>query len=398
MIKYLKISDVYLYFSKTVSTCVRGNDCEEVVLFPKRQIWIGESALQNPREYCFWCMNKLPSEDGVCGHCKKSNSERKNGNSELPFSLLAGKYLIGKALGRGGFGITYVGLNISLGKRVAVKEYFPAEISVRADDGINVEAASSESESLFEEGKLKALEEARLTARIQNVPNVVGIYDCFSGNNTVYIIMEFIEGQTFAEYAKAEGCLRWQTLWPVIRPVGAALGQIHRLNLVHRDISPDNMMIRKDTGESVLLDFGAASGVLVKGQAHETALKDGYAPIEQYQSYSAIDGRTDEYSWCATIWYMLTGNRPPSALQRKNQQCDPVMSGRIRRKVPECVRWALLKGMAVYQEDRYPDMEQLIIDLDGESRSFSSGRIILAILAAAAFLILLLSLIAGFLS
>ena len=352
----------------------------------------------NPREYCFWCMNKLPSADGTCGVCGKDNQARSNDEGELPFALLGGKYLIGHALGRGGFGITYVGLNMMLEKRVAIKEYFPADISTRDPGGINVLPASPETEAEFDAGKHKALEEARIIARVENVSNVVGIYDCFSRNNTVYIIMEFIEGETFAAYAARKGPAKWQEIWPRIRPVGVALGQLHQLNLIHRDISPDNIMIRKDNGESVLLDFGAASNTVAEGQENVTALKDGYAPLEQYQDRAAINGRADEYSWSATLWYMLTGNRPPNALQRKAQQCDPQIPRLLRKRVPETVRRALLKGMAIQQENRYPTMEQLIAALDaGEAGSFPIATKILTAVAVLFLVIMALALIAGIL-
>jgi len=351
----------------------------------------------NPRDHCFWCMNKLPSPDGVCEACGKDNLDRRNGSGELPFSLLSGKYLVGHALGRGGFGITYIGMNALLGKRVAIKEYFPADASVRAADGINVQPLSEETREVFEAGKWKALEEARIIARVQNVSNVVGIYDCFGLNNTVYIIMEFIEGETFAEYAAKKGPLKWQELWKRIRPVGVALGRLHRLNLVHRDISPDNIMIRKDNDESILLDFGAASGAVAAGQVSVTALKDGYAPIEQYQRGAEINGRADEYAWSATIWYMLTGSKPPSAVQRNAQHIDPRIPGKMKRRIPEEVRRALLKGMAIRQEDRYASIEELISALDVEEGGAGKGRIILVIAAALLFLVLGVSLVAGLL-
>lgn len=351
----------------------------------------------NPRDYCFWCMNRLPARDGVCGTCGKDNRERRNGNGELPFSLLSGKYVVGHALGRGGFGITYVGMNALLGKRVAIKEYFPADASVRAGDGINVQPTSEEMRSVFEAGKWKALEEARIIARVQNVSNVVGIYDCFGTNNTVYIIMEFIEGETFAEYAARKGPLKWQELWKRIRPVGVALGRLHRLNLIHRDISPDNIMIRKDNDESILLDFGAASGTVAAGQESVTALKDGYAPIEQYQRGAEINGRADEYAWSATIWYMLTGSKPPNALQRKTQHIDPKIPGKLKHRIPESIRRALLKGMAIRQEDRYASIEELISALDVQEGESGSGKTVLIIAAVVVFLILAVSLAAGLL-
>lgn len=350
----------------------------------------------NPGECCFWCMSRLPAPGGVCPSCGKDNSRRENGEGELPFALVARKYLIGHALGRGGFGITYIGMNVLLGKRVAIKEYFPADIAERAEDGINVRPVSEESAAVFEEGKRKALEEARTIARVQNVSNVVGIYDCFGRNNTVYIIMEFIEGDPFSSLVARKGPMKWKDLWPQIRPVGVALGQLHRLNLIHRDISPDNIMVQGN-GDCVLLDFGAASGVVAEGQEHVTALKDGYAPLEQYQDRAGIDGRADEYSWSATLWYILTGTRPPNALQRKAQQGALKLDGRMKRRIPEGVRRALLKGLAVQKADRYPAMEDLIRDLDAGDVPAGSGLKIVIIAAAVVFLLIVAAVILGLL-
>ena len=110
----------------------------------------------NPREFCFRCMNRLPAPDANCPHCGWDNHNRQNGEGELPFANLAHKCIIGKALGRGGFGITYVGLNIGLEKRVAIKEYFPAEISRRADDGAHIVASRPEYEELYARGHKQA--------------------------------------------------------------------------------------------------------------------------------------------------------------------------------------------------------------------------------------------------
>lgn len=341
-------------------------------------------------------MNKLPAPDAACKACGRDNKTRKNDEGELPFALLAGKYLIGRALGRGGFGITYVGMNVLLQKRVAIKEYFPADIAQRAADGINVQPVSAETAGQFEAGKQKALEEARIIARVEDIPNVVGVYDCFGRNNTVYIIMEFIEGETFTSYAARKGPAGWKEIWPRMKPVGTALGRLHSLNLIHRDVSPDNIMIRKDNGESVLLDFGGASGVVAEGQESVTALKDGYAPLEQYNR-TGINGRADEYAWSATLWYMLTGVKPPSAQQRAAQQINPRFPHKYRRKVPEPVRKALLKGMAVRQEDRYPTMEKLVAALDDGDVAPSLTMKILAGTAAVFFLIAVLAIIVGIL-
>ena len=334
----------------------------------------------NPMAYCFYCMSKLPEENGVCPACGKSNRTRVNGQGELPFSQLAGKYIIGHALGRGGFGITYVGMNANLGTRVAIKEYFPADISERAPDGVHIQAVSRDVAPMFEQGKIKALQEAQTIARVESVPNVMRIYDCFGRNNTVYIIMEFIEGQTLSSLVAGSGPMPWSEVLPVIRPIGLTLDQLHRQNLIHRDVSPDNIMIRTDNGESVLLDFGAASAAIRKGEKHEKLLKDGYAAPEQYQEDADINGRADEYSLAATAFFMLTGTRPAGATQRKYGDSHIELPKKVRSSVPDQAWQALEKGMAVVQEDRYPtigEMMEAINVTDGKRRSGSAGKIAL---------------------
>ena len=353
--------------------------------------------MPGPEEYCFWCMSKLPSPNGVCKVCGKNNEHRENGAGELPFALLAGKYLVGHALGRGGFGITYIGMNIMLEKRVAIKEYFPEEIARRSADRIHVEANAPEVAEQYENGKRQALEEARTIARVQSIPNVVGIYDCFGRNNTVYIIMEFIDGESFSDYAARKGPVSWSKIWPMIRPVGIALEKLHRLGLVHRDVSPDNIMVRRDDGSCVLLDFGAASTAAAEGKAHTTAIKDGYAAIEQYRHGMDINGRTDEYAWCATLWYMLTGVKPPPAPQRASLGTKLAIPPTVRKNFNRNVRDALLKGMSVDQKDRYPDLEQLIRELDAATHKRTGGSAVLWAGLALAGLILLAVVLAGIL-
>ncbi len=327
----------------------------------------------DPRSYCFDCMKPLPSPDGICPACGKNNSVRRNSNGELPPANLANKFFIGRALGRGGFGITYVGMHCNLGTRVAVKEYFPADISRRAADGIRIEASSPEYTEMFEQGKRKALAEARIIARVQNVPDVVRIYDCFSRNNTVYIIMEYVEGETFADLVSRMGPLRWGEVWPVMRPMGAALDALHGQNLVHRDISPDNIMIRKDNGRAVLLDFGAASATIREGQEREKVLKEGYAAPEQYQDQAGIDGRADIYSWAATLYFTLTGERPPAASQRRFGDGELPWK-RKKGDISRAVRDALARGMAITKEERYSTAGELTAALDSARERKSPWR------------------------
>ena len=307
-------------------------------------------------------MEKLPEVDGKCPSCHKDNRLRSNGNSALPSCCLTqgGGYIVGRSLGRGGFGITYVGKGITNGSKVAIKEYFPASISERASDGYNIRSTGDKEYEVFEEGKQKALVEARTIVRMGDIPNVVRVYNCFRENNTVYIIMEYVDGETLSHRVEKKGAMKWEQGWAVMHPIAMALESIHRRAYVHQDVSPDNVMIRKEDGQSILLDFGAASGIIADGQKHDNVRKDGYAALEQYQDYSRIDGRTDEYAWSATLYYALTGKRPPSATQRSHDAQALIEPRKLHAKMSKETQSVLLRGMAVNPQQRYESMNSLV--------------------------------------
>ncbi len=317
----------------------------------------------DPREYCFSCMNPLPKPDGKCPVCGKDNTDRRNGADELPFCLLARKYVVGRSLGRGGFGITYIGLSVELGRRVAIKEYFPDEISARAADRIHLCASAPEYEAMLRAGTRKALEEARMVARIQEIPHVMRVYDCLGRNNTVYIVMEYIEGENLAEQVARKGRMSWEQAWPLMKPIGEALRTFHGMGMVHRDISPDNIMIRREDGQSVLLDFGAASEKIDASEQRDKLLKDGYAAPEQYSAEAAIDGRADQYSWAATLLFLLTGKRPETAPQRQFTGPEELRK-QLNKYVPEQAREPVFRAMEVEPDARYASMTELLEALE----------------------------------
>lgn len=352
----------------------------------------------DPFFYCFDCMNRLQERNGVCHFCGKDNRLRKNGEDELPFAYLDNhQYTVGKALGRGGFGITYIGLNNALRKRVAIKEYFPANTARRDQARGTLIPLTEENRPQFEQGRNKVLNEARTIARMEDITNVVRIYDCFTRNNTVYIVMEYVEGETLASYVERKGPLPWQEAWRLMEPIGRALHSMHEMELVHRDVSPDNIMIRQSTGESVLLDFGAASAMMLDGRKHANLMKDGYAAIEQYREDSIVDGRTDEYSWAATLYYALTGKRPESAMQRAyNPQCTTAPR-KLKARISKAAEQALMKGMAVLQDERYETMSELMDDLAGAGASSPRRKPWSAAVIAAAGLVCVGAISAGML-
>ena len=265
-------------------------------------------------DYCPHCMS--PSSGAYCPRCGKPTSWTP-GEGQLPAgTVLDGgslhRYSTGAALGQGGFGITYIGMEIESGERVAIKECFPVQCAVRAVDGVRVEAKPG-TEGTFQGALTSFLEEARLLARQTELKSVVQVREFFRTNGTAYLIMEFLDGQTLHQRMQAVGKLPAQELLAQLQPLIADLGRLHSSGVIHRDISPDNLMQMAD-GSIKLLDFGCARS-LENGKSVSVLLKHGFAPVEQYQTRGQ-GSWTDVYALCATIYYCVTGTLPTPAVER----------------------------------------------------------------------------------
>ena len=232
-----------------------------------------------------------------------------------PGTVLADRYLLGRVLGEGGFGITYAGRDARSGLRVAVKEYFPRGYAGR-NHAVSpaVTCGGGAAGRGFEQGREQFVREARTMAKMDKIPQIVAVRDFFRENNTAYIVMEYVDGATFRELvAQRGGGMSADELLPMVEPLFGALEAMHRQGVIHRDISPDNLML--ENGAVRLLDFGCAREPSGGGEAVAIALRRGYSPVEQYQR----EGQgpwTDVYSLAATMYYCLTGRTPPQALDR----------------------------------------------------------------------------------
>ncbi len=313
------------------------------------------------QNYCLFCMNPI-SED-TCSNCGKKSSEYQAAPHHLqPGTILAGKYMVGAVLGEGGFGITYIGRDVNLDIKVAIKEYFPSGVVNRNNtSSTEISAHIGDAQAFFEKGKDSFLGEARTLAKFSNEPSIVSVRDFFSENNTAYIVMEYLEGIDLKDYIASNGKMSFEQVTTMLAPIMTALSKIHSTGLIHRDISPANIMILKD-GTVKLLDFGAAREV---GGADEKSLsillKPGYAPEEQYRTKGNQGPWTDVYALSATMYKMLTGLTPVDAMNR-------VFSDDIRRitelnptVTPE-QEAIILKGMAVQQTNRYQSVMDLYND------------------------------------
>ena len=311
---------------------------------------------------CYGCMDI--TENAVCEKCGWPQ-DKNNEIHQLPVGTrLHGQYIIGRVLGQGGFGITYLGWDDYLDMPVAIKEFYPNTMVAReCSFSAAVHCTTEQVLPGYNISKERFLREAKALARLRDVPEVVGVYGFFEENGTAYIIMEYVKGTDLATYiSRKGGRLSPEETFRILRPVMEALDTVHQADLVHRDISPDNIMLHP-RGGAKLLDFGAVRNVegaeagVDMAHSTEAILKHGFAPAEQYKSRGGLGPWTDEYAMCATVYYCLTGRIPPQAVERmlEDIEVDFDIPG-----LPEHQRRALEKGMAIRSKDRHGSMKKLV--------------------------------------
>lgn len=255
----------------------------------------------------------------ICEHCG-FDERQENLSHQLPIgTMLQNQYLVGKVLGQGGFGITYIGWDQNLSIPVAIKEYFPSGIVQRHTRlSSRVTCSNGDSPDIFYKHRERFLKEARSLAQLSDIPEIVHILSYFMENDTAYIVMEYVEGITLKDHLEQLGRPMTESeALSVMKPVLEALQKVHAHNLIHRDISPDNIMLPKNGGIK-LIDFGTVRYIDDSGNSKstETVLKGGFAPIEQYNTRGNLGTWTDVYALCATFHYLLTGKRPEEAPAR----------------------------------------------------------------------------------
>ena len=303
------------------------------------------------------------------------NSKKQNSRCLAVNTILEGKYLVGPVLGQGSFGITYVGYDLNMEAKIAIKEYFPVELVSRDTTtmhGDRVLSLSGEKSITYKAGLKKYVAEAQNVSQFSEVPGVVSVKDFFYANETAYIVMEFIDGISLKDYLKEKGGrLTEEETLKIMKPVLEALVQVHKSGIIHRDISPDNIMLtfeksvegrdNHNTIKSVkLIDFGAARMTEKNDQKSLTIiLKHGYAPEEQYRTHGEQGPWTDVYALCAVLYRMLTGETPVPAMDRMFK--DELKSlEQCGAKVSANTAAAILKGLAVKKDERIQSVKELI--------------------------------------
>jgi serine/threonine protein kinase len=278
-------------------------------------------------------------------------------------SVLGGKYKVGRLLGRGGFGATYLAWDLNLPRRVAIKEFLPRQLASRMPGGTQVRAYTG-NQNAFNVGLEKFLEEARHLAQFGDHPGIIRVLDFFEENGTGYMVMEYLDGSTLDQYVIATGPLDIPVILELLIPVADALRACHAAGLIHRDISPDNIFLTGD-GRVKLLDFGAARAAIGSQSTNlSVILKEGYAPFEQYQRNGRQGPWTDIYALTATLYRLLTGDLPVTAPDRVAGTPLPRVSER-GIKLPTGLQALLDKGLAIRPEERYQTVDAFLSDLKG---------------------------------
>lgn len=309
------------------------------------------------RNLCEYCFAEMQATDTVCPACgfDPAKYEPEPGVIQIG-EILAGRYLIGRMLGRGGFGITYLAYDVPQKRKVAIKEYLPDSLAMRQPGQNTLTVYTGEKEELFRKGADKFFEEAKMVSRFNGNPNIVSVYQFFRDNNTAYFAMEYLDGMDLKNYVPAHGGrLSQEETIEILLPIINALTVVHSTGVLHRDISPDNIFITS-SGESKLLDFGAARQLIGEsGKSVSVVLKQGFAPVEQYQTRGRFGPWSDIYSLCATMYFTMTGKVPIPAMDR--MEVDRLMPpSAMGIEINPALEKVLMKGLSYQAVQRQQSM------------------------------------------
>lgn len=309
------------------------------------------------QNFCPHCMEEVPAGVDLCPQCGREVHGRAQPH-QLPIGtvLKTGKghsFLFGETKGDGGFGLTYIAKEMSSGKVVAIKEYFPLRCQPQRAGDLSVRPTQA-MEEIYRRGMGSFLSEASMLRAVGDIPHIVHVLDYFEANGTAYMVMEYLHGVTLKSWMDQRPAVEpLAFLWKVL-PLMKSLELLHQAGVIHRDIAPDNIMLMPD-GSLVLLDFGCARS-MEDNKSMTVVLKPGFAPLEQYQTRGQGPW-TDIYALCATIYFCLTGKAPPQALDRITAD-GLVPPSKLGVPIPPGQEAALLKGLRLSPGRRFRSMEE----------------------------------------
>ncbi len=321
---------------------------------------------------CLGCFAEIRDELEICPFCGyMEGTPPETAVHMVPGTILDDRYIIGKVVGFGGFGVTYSAWDGKLLQRVAIKEYLPSEFSTRMPGQSRVTVFNGDKSEQFKQGLDKFVDEARRLAKFTNEDGIVRVFDCIESNDTAYIVMEFLEGETLTDYLKRTGKVPEDEAVEMLLPIMESLKSIHSKGIIHRDIAPDNIFLTSD-GKVKLIDFGASRFATTSHSRSLTVIvKPGYSAEEQYMSRGDQGPHTDVYSLAATLYKMITGTTPPDALERRakleNVHKDIIVDPRkIDKGISVRRENAIMNALNIRVEDRTPTIEQFMKELESD--------------------------------
>ena len=317
---------------------------------------------KNPKNLCLYCFSELDFRR-VCKNCEKEDDKTPSPPHHLPKrTVLNKKYVIARSIGEGGFGITYLAYDLVFNRPVAVKEYYPSGYVARAPRTNDVMLNLRENAPQFNRGLRRFIDEAKNLSSINKLDGIVSVLDFFPANSTAYLVMEYLDGISLKRYIQKKGKLDTDTALTILHPVISSLGAVHEVGLIHRDISPDNILITRNS-EVKLIDFGASKNAS-EDKSVSIVLKQGFAPEEQYRTHGVQGPWSDIYALAVTIYFCITGQLPPESIQRLYEDTLTPPS-RLGSDITPKQERALLKALAVLAKDRYKSMREFERDIYG---------------------------------
>ena len=318
------------------------------------------------------CMTLYDERFRVCPYCGYDETlDAADALYLVPGVVLNGRYTVGRVLGSGGFGITYLAWDHLLEQKVAIKEYLPSEFATRVQGSSDVSVFSGDRAEQFQDGLSKFLDEAKRLVKFQSEPGIVRVFDGFMQNKTAYLVMEFLDGETLAARLRRETVIPEDEAVRLIRPVMKSLQVVHAAGILHRDIAPDNIFLTR-SGQVKLIDFGASRYATTSYSRSLTVIiKPGYSPEEQYRSRGDQGPYTDVFSLAATLYKMMTGKTPPDAMERRSNierygRDNLVPPRKLDRSISVNRENALLNAMNIRIEDRTADVQKFMDELDAD--------------------------------
>lgn len=310
---------------------------------------------------CPNCFSENNTESEKCSFCGyRTDAKSKNVFALSPGTVIAERFLIGRVLGSGGFGITYKAKDILTEEVCAVKEYFPTSCAYRKPGDNNVYPISEAKNGIFQHGRKNFIDEAKILIKFKNDENIVHVENFLAVNNTAYLVMEFLDGTNYKTLInKQNGKIPFSIGVDVFITVANALDRIHSHDILHRDISPENIFIT-NKAQIKLIDFGSARQMIDGSMS--VLLKHGFAPIEQYSSTGKQGAWTDIYSLAATFYLSVTGKQVPDSRSRvKTDELE-----RLEKNCPDAsVEWGdvIEKALKVDASERYRSVGEMMEDV-----------------------------------